>query len=191
MSLLYWCCSFIQTFSKSYSIPKLLRKASFLEGISLSLYVWFLCDPCQRCIVCQLHVSFRTLSSLLASLTSTGLPCGNKGSNQLARFVNPHCLIRLRLWQKKLTPCIFITITSKETTNLIEYVIAQGTEVGLGSLRWASRWISSWEDNKPWAAEMMHKSHNGSYMSNCSSRVKYCFVICGVMVNKEVRVHNK
>lgn len=130
MSWLYWCYSCIQTFSKSYSIPK---QASFLEG--LSLYVWFLCDPCQWCIVCQLHVSFRTLSSLLASLTSTGLPCGNKGSNQLASFVNPHCLIRLRLWQKKLTPCIFITITSKETTNLIEYVIAQGTEVGLGSLR--------------------------------------------------------
>lgn len=41
--------------------------------------------------------------SLLATLTSTSLPRGNEGSNQLARFVNPQCLLLLRLWHKEIS----------------------------------------------------------------------------------------
>ena len=125
----------LQTHSVSYSMPQLLRKASFLEGVSRS-YVWCLHDPYQWRIVCQSHASFGTLWSMLATLTSTSLSCGNEKSNQIARFVNSDVFaVVLDCDTKKLTPCIFITITSEETTDLIEYVIAQGIEVGLGSLR--------------------------------------------------------
>lgn len=125
----------LQTHSISYSMPQLLRKASFLEGVSRS-YVWFPHDPYRRRIACQSHASFGTLWSVLATLTSTSLSCGNEKSNQIARFVSPdEFSVVLNCDTKKLTPCIFITITSEETTNLIEYVIAQGIEVGLGSLR--------------------------------------------------------
>lgn len=117
-----------------------------------SLSLWFLRDPCQRYIVHPFHFSSR-----LASLTAIGLLRGNPGSSQLARFVDPPLSPFVWDWDtKKLTPCMFITITSEETANLIEYVIARGTGVGLGSL---SGWSVGQspdllrEDNKCWAAE--------------------------------------
>lgn len=89
---------------------------------------------------------------------------------------------------KKLTPCIFITITSEETTNLIEYVIAPGIEVGSAHCvaeAWAGRWISGLEDNKCSAAEKT-KNPRRDLFSLC----EISLYDPGAMINTEVKVHD-
>lgn len=75
-----------------------------------------------------------------------------QGIQSTCTLCQPRHLLSPRLWQKKLAPCIFIMITCKETSDLIEYVRAGETAVGLGlvaSLKsvcvdlFAERWQTS------------------------------------------------
>lgn len=76
-------------------------------------------------------------SSLLCNINLHQFaPPRQRGIQSTPTLCQPHSVSFFRGRDtKKLAPCIFITITREETTDLIEYVIAQGIEVGLGSLR--------------------------------------------------------
>lgn len=139
-----------------------------------------------------MSISFRTLCPGLQQLVPV-CPAAT-------RNLNLHALSTLYVsfsWDcdtKKLTGCIFITITREKTTKLIEYVIAQGSEVGLASLHcWSmgqslGLFIGRWE--KPGSKDDTCKSHNGSSKSKCCSKVKYLFEICGAATNKQLGVHS-
>lgn len=105
------------------SPPNYIFKAPFLESVLLHDFLWppsvAHCVPVSRLIqntfVLACIINLHSFTLWQQGIQSTCALCQPPPSP----FV----------WDcdtKKLSPCVFITITSKETTNLIEYVIAPG-----------------------------------------------------------------
>lgn len=83
------------------------------------------------------NVSFRTLRPFSWNINlhqSAPRRPGIQSNRKLCQ--PPQCLLPLRPWHKRnYHPAYSSLLLAGGTTNLIEYVIARGSEVGLGSLR--------------------------------------------------------
>lgn len=161
-------------------------KATFFGDVSLR--VRFPRDPRQPCVVTATPTPrSEHFLSLPTSLTSTGLPRGNKGSNQLARFVGL-AISSLSETVTKEISALHIHHDYLRGDLEFNWICKRGrgriVEARLcGSLR------------RRMADLSLQKSFGNPTLATAffrlSSRLKYCFMRCPVMINKLLRAHNK
>lgn len=105
------------------SPPNYIFKAPFLESVPLLDFLWP--PSVAHCVLVSRLIQNTFVLACIINLHSFTL--WQQGIQSTCALCQPPP--SPFVWDcdtKKLSPCVFITITSKETTNLIEYVIAPG-----------------------------------------------------------------
>lgn len=114
---------FYSAFSKSFTKATFFGDFSILCAISLWPMSAVHCLPLQHLI--------QSTFVLACIINLHRFAPRQQGIQSTCTLCQPCHLLSPRLWQKKFAPCIFIMITCEETSNLIEYVRADETAVGL------------------------------------------------------------